>query len=318
MRAIRDLWKYHVSCLTMLFSYTENRMELRHFRYFVAVAEAENVSRAALKLHVSQPGVSRQIRDLEDEIGFQLLERSAKSVRLTAAGKIFLTEAREVLQCVETAVKMAREVAKGGGGEIHVGYAPSLTVQILPPMLRAFQGEFPRVRVTLHDLSSEEMLTQLGARKLQVALTVRPPTKLLRGLSFLEIVRYAMVVAVAPGHPLAKLRAITLRQAATEPLIGLNRRDYPEYHVETGKLFAAAGLKPDFAEEHEGGTSIIAAVEAGRGIALVPSSLACIVGTRVKLIPLKPPLPPIVVGALQLKANDSELVKKFVAAAKTA
>ena len=293
-------------------------MELRHLRYFVAVAGEENVSRAALKLHISQPGLSRQIRDLEEEIGFQLLERSAKSVRLTAAGKVFLAEAREVLLHADAAVNKARAIAHGGNGEIHVGYAPSLTVQILPPMLRAFQGEFPHVRVTLHDLSSEEMLTQLGTRKLQVALTVRPPGKILRGLAFVEIARYAMVVAVAPNHPLAKLKAITLQQVAPEPLIGLNRKDYPEYHGDVKKLFAAVGRKPNFAEEHEGGTGIIAAVEAGRGIALVPSSLACIVGARVKLIPLKPALPPIPVGAVSLKENDSELVKKFIAAASPA
>jgi LysR family transcriptional regulator, benzoate and cis,cis-muconate-responsive activator of ben and cat genes len=290
-------------------------MELRHLRYFVAVAEEENVSRAALKLHVSQPGLSRQIRDLEDEIGFQLFERSAKALRLTAAGKTFLTEARAVLQHAEDAVKKARAAAGGTQGEIHVGYAPSLTVQILPPMLRAFQGEFPHVRVSLHDLSSEEMLEQLG-KKLQVALTVRPPAKMLRGLSFVEIARYAMVVAVAPNHPLAKLKSITLQQVAPEPLIGLNRKDYPEAHVETKRLFAAVGLKPNFAEEHEGGTGIITAVEAGRGIALVPSSLACIVGTRVKLIPLKPALPPIPVGAVWRKDSEIELVKNFIAAAR--
>ncbi len=291
-------------------------MELRHLRYFVAVAETENVTRAATKLHVSQPALSRQIHDLEDEIGFPLLERSAKSVRLTEAGRTFLTEARAVLQRAEEAVAAARAKAGGMAGEIQVGYAPSLTVQILPPMLRAFQGEFPQVRVALHDLSSEEMLEQLGARKLQIALTVRPPAKLLRTLAFLEIARYAMVVAVAPNHPMAKLKAITLQQVAPEPLIGLNRKDYPEAHAETKRLFAAVGLKPNFAEEHEGGTSIIAAVEAGRGIALVPSSLACIVGTRVKLLPLKPALPPIPVGAVWLKGNESELVKKFIAAAK--
>src|ERR1035437_11094167 len=111
-------------------------MELRHLRYFVAVAEEENVSRAALKLHVSQPGLSRQIRDLEDEIGFSLLERSAKSVRLTDAGKVFLAESRAVLQHAVDAVKNARVVVTGERGEIHVGYAPSLTVQILPPALR--------------------------------------------------------------------------------------------------------------------------------------------------------------------------------------
>src|SRR5271154_5133101 len=290
-------------------------MELRHFRYFVAVAEEENVSRAALKLHVSQPGISRQIQDLEDEIGFQLFERSAKSLKLTDAGKVFLAEAKSVLQRADDAVRKAKAVAENAVGELHVGYAPSLTVQILPPMLRAFQGEFPRVRVSLHDLSSEEMLEQLGTRKLQVALTVRPPAKMLRGLSFVELARYAMVVAVAPNHPLAKLKSITLQQVAPEPLIGLNRKDYPEAYIETKRLFAAVGLKPNFAEEHEGGTGIIAAVEAGRGIALVPSSLACIVGTRVKLLPLKPALPPIVVGAVWRKKNDSELVKKFIAAA---
>src|SRR5882724_5926144 len=98
MRVVGELGKYHVSCLSITFRHTANRMELRHLRYFVAVAEEENVSKAALKLHISQPGISRQIRDLEDEIGFPLFERSAKSVRLTAAGKVFLTGAREVLE----------------------------------------------------------------------------------------------------------------------------------------------------------------------------------------------------------------------------
>src|SRR5438876_12055666 len=118
-------------------------VELRHLRYFVAVAQEENVSRAALKLHVSQPALSRQIRDLEDELGFLLLERSAKSVRLTEAGRAFLLEARAVLQRAEDAVKAARAIATGGSGEIHVGYAPSLTARILPQTLRAFQAELP-------------------------------------------------------------------------------------------------------------------------------------------------------------------------------
>src|SRR2546421_7982233 len=98
-------------------------MELRHLRYFVAVAQQENVSRAALKLHVSQPALSRQVRDLEEELGFPLLERSAKSVRLTAAGRAFLTEARAVLQRAEEGIKTARAIAHGGV-QLHVGYAP--------------------------------------------------------------------------------------------------------------------------------------------------------------------------------------------------
>src|SRR4249920_775014 len=100
-------------------------MELRHLRYFIAVAEEENVSRAALKLHVSQPALSRQIRDLEGEIGFLLLERTAKSVRLTEAGKFFLNEARAVVLRAQEAVKKAKAIATGSHGEIHIGYAPS-------------------------------------------------------------------------------------------------------------------------------------------------------------------------------------------------
>src|SRR4029079_19733709 len=122
-------------------------MELRHLRYFVAAAEAENVSRAAARLHVSQPALSRQIRDLEEEIGFPLFERSAKSVRLTPVGKAFLIEARAVLQRADEAVTAARAIATGGRTELQVGYAPSPTVRIMPATLRAFQAKFPKVRV---------------------------------------------------------------------------------------------------------------------------------------------------------------------------
>src|ERR1700761_1479855 len=99
-------------------------MELRHLRYFVAVAEAQNVTRAAIKLHVSQPTISRQIGDLEDELGITLFERGAKAVRLTEAGRVFLAEARTLLQRAEKAAQLAKAVAEGKSGEIHVGYAP--------------------------------------------------------------------------------------------------------------------------------------------------------------------------------------------------
>ncbi|HUA37432.1 MAG TPA: LysR substrate-binding domain-containing protein [Candidatus Sulfopaludibacter sp.] len=291
-------------------------MELRHLRYFVAVAEEENVSRAALKLHVSQPGISRQIHDLEDEIGFQLFERSAKSVRLTGAGKVFLTEARVVLQHAEDAVKKARVAAGGTNGEINVGYAPSLTIQILPQALRKFHEKFPGVRVVLHDLSTEEMLSQIGEKKLQVALTVRPPAKLLRGLNFEELARYAACVAVAPKNPLAKSKFVSLEQISREQLIAYTRKDYPEYHAMLEKLFAPVGRKPRIIGEHDGVSSIVAAVEAGRGFALVPSCVACMVGPRLKLLSLRPALPPIPVGAIWLKDNQSEQVMKFIAAAR--
>jgi len=292
-------------------------MELRHFRYFVAVAEEENVSRAALKLHVSQPGISRQIQDLEDEIGFQLFERSAKSLKLTVAGKVFLAEAKSVLLHADDAVKKARAVSGGTNGEVNVGYAPSLTVQILPQALRTFQEKFPGVRVALHDLSTEEMLAQLGEKKLQVALTVRPPAKLLRGLNFEELARYEMCVAVAPKNPLAKLKFISLEQISREPLIAYSRKDYPEYHAMLKKLFATVGRKPKIVGEHDGVTSILAVVESSHGFALVPSCVACMAGPRLKLLPLRPALPPIPVVAVWRKDLETELVKQFIAAANT-
>jgi LysR family transcriptional regulator, benzoate and cis,cis-muconate-responsive activator of ben and cat genes len=290
-------------------------MELRHLRYFVAVAEAENVSRAALKLHVSQPGLSRQIRDLEDEIGFQLFERSAKSLRLTDAGKTFLPEAKAVLQHADDAVKKARAAISGTHGEIHVGYAPSLTVQILPPTLRGFQGKFPNVRVALHDLSTEEMLTQLRSGKLQVALMVRLDRKTLRGLDFRELASYPIRVAVAPKHPFAKLKSVTLAQIAREPIIAYSREDYPEYHEMLGKIFAGAGRTPRIAEEHDGISGIVLAVESGGGFALVPSCVECMVGPRLKLISLSTPMPEVPVIAAWKKAMLSEPVKQFIATA---
>jgi DNA-binding transcriptional LysR family regulator len=290
-------------------------MELRHFRYFVAVAEEENVSRAALRLRVSQPGLSRQIRDLEEEIGFQLFQRAAKSLRLTDAGRAFLNQARSVLRRADEAVQAARLVAQKPPTEIHVGYAPSLTVHILPQTLRTLQGKFPRVRVILRDLSTEEMLAQLRSEKLQVALMVQPKPRTLRGLNFKELARYPLRVALAPHHRLARARALTLAQVAAEPLLAYSRKEYPEYHKQLAKIFASVRHKPKISEEHDGVTGIIAAVESGAGIALLPSLVSCMVGPRLKLIPLVEAVPEIVIGAVWKKEATSPLVEQFIAAA---
>jgi len=291
-------------------------MELRHLRYFVAAAEEENVSRAALKLHVSQPGVSRQIRDLEQEIGFPLFERSAQALKLTAAGKVFLTGAKSVLQQAEAAVRTARSVAGGVQGEIHAGYAPSLTVQILPPALRAFQQQFPRVRVALHDLSTGEMLEQLRSGKLQVAMTVRVGPKMMRGLEFFELIRYPTCLAVSPKHPLAGAKSVTLDEVTRQPLIIYDRQDYPEYYAMIEKIFASVGRKPVIAEEHDGVSGIILAVESGNGAALVPSCIACLVGPRLKLIPFAPVGPEVSVIVAWKKPTLSGPVREFITTVK--
>jgi LysR family transcriptional regulator, benzoate and cis,cis-muconate-responsive activator of ben and cat genes len=308
--------KDQVSCLSITREYARPHMELRHLRYFIAVAGEENVSRAALKLHVSQPALSRQIRDLEDELGFKLLERSAKSVRLTEAGKTFQGEARAVLQRVEMAMKAARAVATGGRGELHVGYAPSLTARILPPALRAFQSGVPQVRVLLHDLSTEEMLARLRDGGLQIAFLVRPPRAMLRGLQFENLLRESMCLAVAPKHPLARRRTVKLAEFAREPLIAYSRREYPEYHESLSKFFATIRGRPQVAEEHDGITSLIAAVEAGGGVALVSESVACLAGPRLKLIPIAPAPEPLVVGAAWSGTGLAPAAERFLKCAK--
>lgn len=289
-------------------------MELRHLRYFIAAAEEENVSRAALKLRVSQPGVSRQIRDLEEEAGFQLFQRSAKSIKLTDAGKTFLAEARAVLRHADEAVKKARAVAGKSDAELRVGYAPSLAVRILPRALRRFQEKHPKARVILHDLSTQEILAGLRRGKLQIALTVQPQKKLPPPLIFKPLARFSMCAAVAPKHPFASLKSVTLAQLINQPLIGYSRADYPDYHERLERTFAPIGRAPRLAEEHDGIASIIAAVESGRGVALAADSLDCLAGPRLKMIPLKPPAEPIIVGAIWNKGAVS-LVEDFIAAA---
>jgi DNA-binding transcriptional LysR family regulator len=290
-------------------------MELRHLRYFVAVADEQNVSRAALKLHVSQPGLSRQIRDLEDEIGFQLFQRGAKSLRLTDAGRAFRDQARAVLQHADDAVKAARAVAQGAPAEIQVGYAPSLTVQILPQALRVFQAGFPKIRVALNDLTTEEMLAQLRSEKLHVALMVRPPPRMLRGLSFKEIARYPIRVALAPKHPLAKAKSLSLAQVAAQPLLAYSRKEYPEYHQLLAKTFHSIRPKPVIVEEHDDVTGIIFAVESGRGLALLPSVLSCMVGARLKLVPLRGAAPEVIIGAVWKGKTAPPLARQFIASA---
>jgi Transcriptional regulator len=272
-------------------------MELRHLRYFVAVAETENVSRAALKLHVSQPALSRQIRDLEDEIGFQLLERTAKSVSLTDAGRVFLKEARALLQHAETAVNKARAAATSGYVELNVGYSPTPSARILSPTLRAFQAVMPNVRVKLHDLSNQENLIALREGRLQLAFIVRPQNGIsLRKFRFEELTRDPVRLAVSPKHPFARRNHVSLAEAAQEPFVSYTRKDYPDYHAGLTAVFGRVNGRLRIVEEHDGVSSLITAIEAGTGIAMSSESLRCISGNRLKLLRLTPEPKPLSLG----------------------
>ena len=295
-------------------------MELRHLRYFVAVAEAENVLRAATqKLHVSQPAVSRQIRDLEDELGVQLFERTGKAVSLTDAGRVFLREARAVLERTDEAVKNVRAFAQTGETELHVGYSPLPGAQILPVVLRAFQQAMPDVHVRLHDWSNEQIAVGLRDGRLKVALVARA---LKRGpfgdFRFEELLREHIRLAVPPNHPFAQRRSVSLADAAQQSFVGLTREDYPDYHGYLATLFASVKNKPQVIEEHDGMTSVVSAVEAGTGVAVALEAFGYTFGNRVKLVRLTPEPKPISFGIAARKGRLSPATEKFWQCAKKA
>jgi len=288
-------------------------MELRHLRYFVTVADLLNFTKAAATLRVAQPSLGRQIHDLEDELGVALLKRNSRFVRLTAAGEAFLSEARALLQQSEKAAQTVRAFATGERGEIHIGYAPSLTVEVLPQALRAFEQQCPRVRVTLHDLSVSEMIQGLNERRLDIALIARPSNKQLRGLVFAELRTYPVCLAVHGKHSLAQAKYVSLAQIEQERLIVYARAEYPDYHEWLQEVFKKARQAlPQGTEEHDGGNGIVAAVEAGRGVALVPSIIASVAGARLTLLSLRPSPQPFVVGVAYQRRDPNPAARRFV------
>ena len=295
-------------------------VELRHLRYFVAVAEAENVLRAATqKLHVSQPAVSRQIRDLEDELGAQLFERTGKSVRLTDAGFLFLKEARAVLERTDEAVRSVRAFAQAGETELHVGYGPALRAQIVSPTLREFQQEMPKVHVKLHDWSNEKIVTGLRDGRLQLAFIIRPSKRgAFRDLRFEELLREQVRLAVPPNHPFAQRRSVSLADAAKEPFVGLTREDFPDYNAYLNAVFAPVKNKPRVIEEHDSMTSVISAIEAGTGVGIFVEAVGYSFGSRVKLVRLTPEPKPLSFGIATRKGKLSPATEKFCQCAREA
>jgi DNA-binding transcriptional LysR family regulator len=289
-------------------------VELRHLRYFVCVAEHLNFTKAAGKLHLAQPALSRQIRDLEKELGVPLFERSSRFVRLTDAGAIFISEARAVLQRTDEAVNAAKAFSTGERGEIHLGYSPSPTVELLPQALNAFQKTTPGVRVTLHDLSTEEMFEGLRESRLDAVLMASGSTTGMRGVTFEKIRTYPACIAVHRNHHLTHAHRLSLAKLVDEPLVAYSRNEYPLYHAWLAELFQSLDRVPEIVEEADSSTSLIAAVEADKGIAVVPSCFGSLVGSRLTLREIQPGLPPLAVGIGYLRRHLSPAARRFVEA----
>jgi len=295
-------------------------VELRHLRYFVAVAEMENVSRAATqRLYVSQPSLSRQIRDLEEELGVQLLERRAKSVCLTEAGRAFLEKARAILKDTDDAVATVRALAGKRETELHVGDFPLTTARLMPGLLRSYQQAMPKVQVKLHDWPVEKNIAGVREGRLQLAIII-PPLKSnsLDELNFGELLTVRVCLAVSSDHPFARRKSVSLADAAREPFIGLMREEYPRYQEYLGAMFARVDNKPRIIEEHDGWAGVFSAVDAGTGVAIVSDAFTYAFGDRIKLLRLTPEPKRVPIGILTRRGKLSPATEKFCQCAREA
>jgi DNA-binding transcriptional LysR family regulator len=240
-------------------------MELRHLRYFLAVGEALSFTKAAARLRVAQPALSRQIRDLEDEIGADLLRRSPRGITLTPEGKLFLAEARELLMLSRESVKKVHAMVHGEYSELHIGYRASTILEILPQALAAFQKAEPSVKVLLHELTFDELIAGLRSAALELAILLQPTGEQITGIEFESLHTYPLCVALNAAHPLAGLESIPLEKLAAEPILSLRRNDYRGY---LDRIFAPSGFKPRIVTECDTFSSVLIEVEAGQGVAL--------------------------------------------------
>lgn len=244
-------------------------MELRHLRYFVAVAEHLNFGRAADALVTAQPSLSRQIAQLEDELGIRLFDRTNRHVELTPAGRMFLVDARRTLESADAGVRHARENAEGTRGELRVAYLSGAMLVHLPRILRAYRAKFPDVTVTPEAMPVPEHLPALRAGKIDVAWTVPSGDP---DIVSQTIAEEWLLAALPDGHPLGDRKEIAIGSFRDDDLIVLARNTAQNLHDLTLDVCLASGYRPPNVREVRDEMSVLGLVAAGFGIALTPYS----------------------------------------------
>jgi len=246
-------------------------MELRHLRYFCAVAEHRSFTTAARQLNVSQSGVSGQVRDLEKEIGVSLFRRNQREVTLTPEGSVFFHEAQEILIRADRAVELAVRSSKGMSGALTVGLCGPATAAFLPKLIRKFRKQFPGVTVALRELNTSEQIEALLNGHIDIAFTrgISAESKALLGYEL--FLREPLVVALPKGHPLASEQSVALNRLAKERLILYFREGAPEVFDGIVAMCKKAKFSPRIGDTPRSWQSILTMVEAGDGIAVVPS-----------------------------------------------
>ena len=247
-------------------------MELRHLRYFVAVAEERHFGRAAERLHIAQPPLSQQIRRFEEELGEPLLYRTTRSVELSPAGAVLLERAREILAAVDSAIEDARRAARGEYGRLAIGFTGSSTYEMLPSLAVALRRELPGVVLDLRgELLTPAQVERLVDGTLDLGL-LRPPVHE-RDLA-VEVLRSEPLIAVLPeSHRLAAADAVPLDELASEPFVTYPSHFRSVLHDAVEDACAAHGFKPLAAHEVSETATLVSFVAAGLGVSLVPASV---------------------------------------------
>ncbi|MEN5015598.1 LysR substrate-binding domain-containing protein [Erwinia sp. Eh17-17] len=260
-------------------------VELRHLRYFIAVAEELHFGRAAQRLNISQPPLSQQIQLLEQEIGARLLARTNRSVKLTAAGQQFLQDARLVLQQVDQAADKAARLHRGDEGEIRIGFTSSAPfITAVSDALFTFRQRFPAVHIQMQEINTRQQLTPLADGRLDLGVmrnTLLPDT-----LDHQLLLREPMYALVHRAHRLAGRSQITLNELAREPFVFFDPQVGTALYGEILDLLGRYDIQPDIAQEVGEAMTIIGLVSTGLGVSILPASFRRVRLTDVVWIPL--------------------------------
>ena len=262
-------------------------MELRHLRYFVAVAEELNFTRAAARLHIGQPPLSMQIRDLEGEMGVRLFERTQRRVALTPAGQCLLEHAYRILGGVREAVEAAQRAARGELGELRVGFTSSLPfTDLLPDALHAYRRRFPAVRLQLSEMFTPEQFGALARGELDVGFVRLQGGRAPDGIALREIARNPLRLVVNASHRLAGAAAVSFAELRDEDFIGFPADVGTDLPAVLRGLCRQAGFEPRIVQTAREATTQIGLVGAGLGVAVLPAPLETVRMARVRYLPI--------------------------------
>ncbi len=287
-------------------------MELRHLRYFVAVAEERGFSRAARRLHVAQPALSRQVRELEEELGVRLLHRDSHSVRLTESGEIYLERCRSILDQVSRAGDEVRRAARGEIGKLSVAFIGSLGHELLPLVLQRFRQHHPEVLLELHETSPGDQLEQLKEGRLDVGfvgMADSPPGGSVEVETLLE---EPLVVALPADHPLASRTRLRLDDVRTERLLLTARRTTPVAHHWLIHLCRETGFEPRVTMEVDRAPTVLNYIAAGFGVSIFPETISRHPAPGVVFVPTAPGTPRYRFCLAWQAVTASEVVRRFL------